>query len=185
MPEGFDPTVRNQELAEIFGYGNALVDAVEAGLSLATLFGFAPGSSLALAASALDILVAGTASFYDGETGMIQLDPSLPQMILFGQDPIITAAEAIVVPIFNGLIVGSAAATGSLPNTIGAVVVASLADTATSSLSVGYDIGRVRGQIPTVFAVGFYWNDNAQTRIPLPGVPIGQPVAAVIVYQQP
>jgi len=132
----------------------------------------------------VDVVVSGLASYYDGETGIVQLDPSLPPMLLLGQDPIITATEAAAMPLFNAGLTGAALRTGSLPNSIGAYIGASLVDTLASASSAVYDVGRAEGSIPTVFGVGCYWNSASTTRIPLPGVPVGQPIIAIIVYQQ-
>ncbi|MDT8306747.1 MAG: RHS repeat-associated core domain-containing protein, partial [Anaerolineae bacterium] len=182
MPPHSDPPPINENLAKSLGYVNAGVDLAEAGTSIVGLLGCAPARGLQVVLSGVDIGLAGMASYYDGETGLVTLHPSLPEIYMLGQDPIFTAAEAGLVVVAQNILLAAGTATGTVPGVVGGYVAGQGVDIATSLGSAVHDVARAEGVIPTWFAIGMYWDSTAPTRIPLVGW--NQPVAVIVIYQQ-
>jgi hypothetical protein len=183
MPESYEPNPVDQGLAHDLGYVNGIVDIGEAASAVSVLLGNAPGAGLQYFLSGGDILVAGTASYFAGETGILRLDESLPPMLGVGQDPIVTTGEALAIPPVQIGLTIYGFSSGSIPGAMTGLILAQELDIGTSALSAAYDIARAEGTIPQVISVAFYWDNNASTQIPLPGAPSGQPVLAIIIYQ--
>jgi RHS repeat-associated protein len=183
MPEGYEPTPINQDLSRALGYVNALVDVGETTMAVAVLLGAAPARGAQLSVSIADVIVAGAASYFAGETGPVTLHESLPEMLIFGQDVLFTSVEMAAIPPIQFGLMCYGMANGLIPGAMTGFVVGQGLDIGTSLFSAAYDIGRAEGIVPQWVSLGFYWDESANTRIPLPGVPSGQLVTVAIIYR--
>jgi hypothetical protein len=156
MPVGSDPFQDRSGYewlggaSEVIGILGAVNDAVE-GLSLLIGGRFGPSDFFA----GTDTILAMACSASSGDMWFGKPHPDLPAMWLGGQDVLWTAGVDGVGPHLVG---GLAAMFTGSPE--GYVAGKWGADLATTGLSIGYDVGRVQGAIPTVINRGWSWSSG-------------------------
>jgi len=98
-----------------------------------------------------DLFIATESSVLQGETYWGRPYPGAPEMLVLGQDPVVTTTDTIIggVSTLVGLL-------GGAPTEGASIVAGKAIDTLTSSFSALHDFGRLTGKIPTEGAIGIY-----------------------------
>jgi RHS repeat-associated protein len=159
---------RNQTAATFYSRLGVTADFVEL---VSSPFGWIPS-----AAALVDVGVTGFASFFSGETYFGRPHPSLPPMLVLGQDVIVSSADAATAALAGailpdlGAMVGSSA--GGLPGTVagGATgqLSASAIDVTTTTIKLYYGTARLRG-LPTYLSYAIFWEGALRQAILLYG----------------
>jgi hypothetical protein len=136
--------------SEVIGILGAVNDGIE-GLALVTGGPFGPADFFA----GTDTILAGAVSACSGDMWFGKPHPDLPAMWLLGQDVLWTAGVDGVGPHFVGAV--GAMFTGNLG---GYAVGKWGGDFGTTLLSIGYDIGRAKGNVPTLVNAGWGWSSQ-------------------------
>jgi len=161
---------RDENRARLLGTLSLAADWVE----LSTIpLSFTPFGALPDWVALGDIVIAGFGSYYVGETYLLERPhPSLPPMVVLGQDILVTSADAglatlskVILPILGMEIGAAASGVGGIAGGIVGYITGQAVDVGTTLHSIGYDRGRLEGTKPIYLSYGIFWEDRLRQAI--------------------